>query len=308
MNPFHSTGTFLGVQYPGYLAADPAYAIIGVPWDHGVTNRPGARLGPRAIREASMMLTTEEHPTLKIKISDHIVDSGDHEINPDPVGAMSNLASLAAWCLGTKKIPIVLGGDHTITQGLLMGTAAAYPSINVIHFDAHNDTWGPLMNRSIHHGAWLRNAIKTSTVKPTGNFQFGIRSNSDLDASNFLSPNGNVIKSARDLLKMDATIYAEEIARAIETSDRKYWFTFDIDCLDPAFAPGTGTPEVGGLTTIWVLEFIETLVQRVGQKIIGMDMVEVCPAYDHAQITALAAATITHTFIAAHLKNSLEKD
>lgn len=309
MMPYHSSATFLGVEqtHGGLFTSDPTYRIIGIPWDHGVTNRPGARLGPKAIRDASLMLTTEEHPTIGISIKDNILDSGDHQGSMSGTELIEDLAKMTTWCLGTTAFPVFLGGDHTITQGFLAGASQFFEQpLNVIHFDAHNDTWGMLMGTKIHHGAWLRNNVEANEVYPDGNIQLGLRSNSNLDASMFLKPDQNIIRSARDLMKLDATRCALELAQHIEVQNRKFWFTFDIDCLDPAYAPGTGTPEVGGLSTIWVLEFIEALVLRAGHKIVGMDLVEVCPAYDISQITALAGATVIHTFIASHLKNAKE--
>lgn len=288
--PFQGKRTFCKVSdqnFPNYT-----YAILGIGVDSGTTYRSGARMGPTSIREASIMLTDGVNATFPIDIKKHTVDLGDLSVTNGNTSKMleqveSSITNTLAW----GKHPIVIGGEHTITLGILRAMYAKHGKLAIIHFDAHSDTRSVHFDEPIGHGTWLYNAIIEGLVDPIKVISIGIRSPTDQTTRMFLNDKGGTTFTAR---------YAHNNIDAVISNIRKLigedscYLTFDIDCLDPAYAPGTGTPEIGGLTTMWVLECIEKLQ---GLNFVGMDCVEVAPAYDHSEITALAAATVCWTYL-----------
>jgi agmatinase len=195
---------------------------------------------------------------------------------------------------------VFIGGDHSITLPLLRAAKARYGQLALIHFDAHCDTWTDHFGEPSGHGTWTYEAIQEGLVDPARTVQIGIRSSGDRAAREYVQDQGGVIYTARSLRGKDgdglATAISEIKARI---GDGPVYLTLDIDCLDPAFAPGTGTPEPGGMTSAQVLTFLEELAPL---KWVGMDCVEVAPAYDHAELTSQAAAAFIWTYLSGQVK------
>lgn len=258
-------------------------AIIGVPFDLATTNRSGARLGPRAIRAASAMIACwsriypwDFDPFLRVAA----VDWGDVPFDFGQAGtAPESIRSAVAEILDTGTATLALGGDHFVTYPILAAYAERYGPLSLIHFDAHSDTWRDLEGRT-DHGTMFYHAAREGIVVPRRSAQIGLRTYNP-------ETHGFNIFDARSVKVMGTATVAERVREIV--GDNKCYITFDIDCLDPSYAPGTGTPEVGGLTTFEVQELLFGLR---GVHAVGMDVVEVSPPYDHSEITALAGATV----------------
>lgn len=295
--PFQGLRTFCKIgdqNYPQYT-----HVVIGMPVDSATSYRSGARMAPAAIREASMMLTDGLHEQFPIDIRKKSFDLGDAALtNGNTLKMLEQVETTITNVLGWDKHPVVLGGDHSITLGILRAMHARYGKVAVVHFDAHSDTSANAYDEPIGHGTWLYNAITEGLVDPNKVISIGIRAPASITTRNFLHAHGGTTFTAR---------YAQQNIDAVVSNvlhlvgDTPCYLTFDIDCLDPAYAPGTGTPEIGGLTSMWALECIEQLSTV---NWIGMDCVEVCPAYDHSEITAIAAATITWSYLSMVLYNA----
>lgn len=288
--PFQGIRTFCKVGQENYPQL--THAVVGMPTDSATTFRSGTRMAPAAVREASMMLTDGVHDRFKVNLRKHVFDLGDTALtNGNTLKMLEQVESVVNNLIGWEKHPAFIGGDHTITLGILRAMHARYGKLAVVHFDAHCDTWSSNFDEPIGHGTWLFNAINEGLVDPIKVISIGIRSPADDAARNFLDKHGGTTFTAR---------YAQSNMEAVLTNvkhligDTPCYLTFDIDCLDPAHAPGTGTPEIGGLTTIWVLECLEELGSI---EWVGMDCVEVSPTHDHSSITSLAAATIIWTYL-----------
>lgn len=267
-----------------FLDDDVDVVVSGVPFDLAATERPGARAGPQAIRQASTHLAWElRRWPWDFNVFDElrVVDCGNLSFDPTVREQMETRLRLhAAQLLAAEKVMLTLGGDHSITLPLLREYAENHDSIALIHFDAHTDTeMEP--DRSSHHGTVFYHAVNEGLLIPERSVQVGIRTDYVRDRHRF-----NVL-DANWLSDHDHADILKELRRVV--GDHPVYVTFDIDCLDPAFAPGTGTPVIGGLSTCSALKIIRGLV---GCNLIGMDIVEVCPPYDQAEITALAAATL----------------
>ena len=255
-------------------------AVTGVPLDTATTNRPGARFGPRAIRSASTIMAWERpygmefDPFDKLAVADVgdcFFDFGQPEKVPDQIEAhASDIISAGPGLLS-------LGGDHFVAYPLLKAHADKFGApLSLLHFDAHSDTWADPESR-IDHGTMFYWAAKNGIVDPATSVQVGLRT-SNKDTLGF-----NIIDAPQVHASKEATII-----RQIRDSlgDRPVYLTFDIDCLDPSFAPGTGTPVCGGLSSHQAMTILRGLA---GINVVGMDIVEVAPAYDVGEITALAA-------------------
>lgn len=262
-------------------------AVTGVPFDLATTNRPGARFGPQAVRRASAHMAWAQpwpwpfDPFDKLAVvdtGDCVFDFGRPETIPDAIEAHAKAIIEQGPSL------ITIGGDHFCTYPLLKAHAARHGPLSLVHFDAHSDTDRDDEGR-VDHGTMFFHAAKQGIVVPERSVQIGIRTHQD-DRQGF-----NVL-DARWVHQRGPEAVAAEIKRIV--GDHKAYFTFDIDCLDPAFAPGTGTPVPGGLSSFQALEVIRGLV---GTRFVGMDIVEVAPAYDISDITALAAATIAAEYL-----------
>lgn len=263
------------------------FAITGICFDMGTSNRPGARFGPRAVREASVGLAElhaypwgfDPFETLAV------VDYGDCYLDwGHPEGAPAAIEAHADEILATDTRMLTLGGDHFITYPLLRAHAKKHGTLSLIHFDAHCDTWEDSDGR-LDHGSMFLRALREGIIDPATSVQIGIRTmNSDT--------HGFTILGAPWVHREGIPSVLDVVREVVGTT--KAYLTFDIDCLDPAFAPGTGTPVAGGLSSAQALEAIRGLGDI---DIVGMDVVEVAPAYDISEITATAAANIAHDFL-----------
>jgi agmatinase len=261
--------------------------VWGIPFDAAVTNRPGARFGPQAIRRAAAIFDSDpQYPFNRdlfeqlavIDYGDCLLDVGNHQKTP------GTIEREAARILKTGAFLVSLGGDHFVTLPLLRAHAALHGPLALVQFDAHQDTWQD-DGRRIDHGSFVGRAVKEGIVDPDRSIQVGIRTHAPADF-------GIRILYAHEIEEMRAVDIANAIAE--RTAGRKTYVTFDIDCLDPAFAPGTGTPVAGGPSSAKVLSVLRQMAQV---DIVGADVVEVAPAYDHADITAIAAATVAMHYL-----------
>lgn len=261
--------------------------VSGVPFDTATTNRPGARFGPRAIREASVEVAWQRNWPWEFDPFELIntVDYGDcyfdlRRQNKVPEAIKAH----AARILSSECAMLTLGGDHFITLPLLRAHVDLHGPLSLLHFDAHTDTWED-EEGGIEHGTMFFHAVKEGLVKAEQSVQVGIRTTNDKTLG------FNILDAA-----WVHSHSVEDLTQAIRDiiGDRKTYLTFDIDCVDPAFAPGTGTPVCGGLSSIHALQ---TLRGLRGINLIGMDLVEVSPPYDHAEVTALLGATLAYEMI-----------
>jgi agmatinase len=280
------------------------YAVAGIAWDGSTTNRPGARFGPRAIREASHMLCDGEHPHFNVSPLGELGDCGDLALPNTSLQAMREaMAPLVAPLLARHHM-VWLGGDHSITLPLLRAYRAQCDRpLAVLHFDAHCDTWKDHFGEPSGHGTWVYEAIEEGIVEKHCFVQVGIRSAGERAAREYVQDQGGAIHTARSLRGLESPnqLYPvlDDLRRRIATHGRPpLYVSLDIDCLDPAFAPGTGTPEPGGLSTNQVLSLLEGLGDF---DCVGMDCVEVAPPYDHADLTSYAAAQFVWTYLCGRI-------
>jgi agmatinase len=281
--------SFLRRRYSKDLAGVDV-AVIGVPFDLATTNRPGTRLGPRAIRAASASLAWcapyawEFDPCERL----HVIDWGDvHFDHGRPQEAPDMIRATYRSILDAGVAPLSLGGDHFISYPILQALHEIHGPLALIHFDAHSDTWADSEGR-IDHGTMFWHAARAGIVDAAHSIQIGMRTLNPED-------HGYRVLDARWLHAHGVDACIAQIRERV--GDRKCYVSFDIDFLDPAFAPGTGTPVVGGFTTHDALRLIRGLA---GLRIVGMDMVEVSPPFDHSEITALAGASIAQELLAAY--------
>ena len=280
------------------------YAVAGVAWDGSTTNRPGARFGPRAIRAASHMLCDGTHPHFGVSPLDELGDAGDLPLPNTSLQGMREAMRPQVDALLARHHMAWLGGDHAITLTLLQALRARVGRpLGLVHFDAHCDTWEDHFGEPSGHGTWVREAVEQGLVDPACTVQFGIRSPGAAEDIDYVNRQGGRIYTARELRGRDrpadwAAIVEDLRHRWAACGNPPSYLSLDIDCLDPAFAPGTGTPEPAGLSTAQVMGFLE---ESAALPFVGMDCVEVAPAYDHAEITALAAANFVWTYLCARL-------
>lgn len=262
--------------------------VLGVPYDLATSGRSGTRSGPTAIRQASGNLTWEEQRwpwrfNLHEKL--RITDYGDLEFpTGDSAAFVEALEAQATTILDTGKTLLSLGGDHFIALPLIRAHAKKHGPISIIHFDAHTDT--EESDNPYNHGSMFYRGPNEGIIDPSHSVQIGIRTEYQYEDYPYLVIDAD--KANGDSVEQTVAAIKERIA------DTPAYITFDIDCLDPAFAPGTGTPVAGGISTNRALQILRGLV---GCNLVGMDIVEVAPAYDHAEITSLAAATIGLEFL-----------
>jgi agmatinase len=279
---------FLGLE-----RHDPAAAICiaGIPFDTGTTNRSGARFGPQAIRQASRMLADGDHPrTFADPLALRLADIGNFRIALGDIAASMSLIEEQARELAHL---VALGGDHGVTLPLLRALAGRTGPLGLVHFDAHVDTWPENFGQVFAHGSVFYHAINESIVDPRRMIQIGIRSPVAREVYEWTLSQGVTVVSADEVHENGPKAVAERVRQVVGVAP--VYLSFDIDALDPAFAPGTGTPEVGGLAS-WQAQSI--LRRLGGLRFVGMDVVEVSPPYDVAEITALAAATMVWEYLA----------
>ncbi|HVI51118.1 MAG TPA: agmatinase [Candidatus Sulfotelmatobacter sp.] len=276
--------TFLGAS----ANPDEAKALVaGIPLDIGVTNRPGARFAPLAIRHASRMLTDGQNPAMGWRDPAQlpIADIGDFEIALGDIEASLKLIEDQAAKIA--KPLLSFGGEHTVTLPLLRALSKRAGPVGLIHFDAHIDTWPDNFGQVFGHGSVFYHAINEGLIDPRRMIQIGIRSPMPREVWDWTVGKGVTILSAEEVHESSPAAVAELIREKVG-GDGTY-LSIDIDALDAAQAPGTGTPEVGGLFTWQMMAILKRLH---GLSIAGMDVVEVAPAYDVAEITSLAAASL----------------
>ena len=268
-------------------------AIMGAPFDGAVSFRPGARFGPMAIRQASRHLRPAYHPDLKVAPFRTIqaVDAGDVPCNPFNIDdALNQIHQGAAELVSDRTRLLTLGGDHAITLGVLRAMAKVHGPIAVVHFDAHLDTWDTYFSAPRTHGTFLRRAFEEGLLREESSLHVGIRGPL-YDEQDIVNDKRFGFRTVRTS-DFDRMGVEEVVGLARErVGDMPYYLSIDIDVLDPAFAPGTGTPEMGGFTSRELLNMVRSLP---AEQMVGADVVEVSPAYDHAEITSLAAATLTY--------------
>ena len=279
--------TFLGIARHDRGAP---ICIAGIPLDLGTTNRSGARFGPAAIRQASRMLTDGAHPQHWIDPAAlPLADIGDFTIALGDL--VASLKLIEEQALAIEHL-VALGGDHGITLPLLRALSKRHGPPALIHFDAHVDTWPDNFGQAYAHGSVFYHAIREGLIDPRRMIQIGIRSPVARAVHDWTLAQGVTIVSAQQAYEAGPAAIAARIRALV--GDAPVYLSFDIDVLDPAFAPGTGTPEIGGLAN-WQAQAI--LRQLAGLCFVGMDVVEVAPAYDVAEITALAGATMAWEYL-----------
>lgn len=293
--PFAGIATF-GRQPHSRDLADVDVAIVGVPYDGATSYRSGTRFGPRAIREQSLLLwgynnAQQLDPFAQLRI----VDYGDVDVIPvDVLATHSAVERTVGSIISAGCRTITLGGDHSIALPLLRAHHRKYGPLAVIHFDAHPDTWDEeFPGRKVSHGTPFRRAIDEGLIDTNAYLQIGIRgptpSAQDYEDSRKL---GARLITIDEAVAMGPAAVVAEIHQRVGT--RPCYLTFDIDAVDPAFAPGTGTPEVGGFSSREVLQMVRGLR---GLRLVGADLVEVSPPFDAQGITAILAANLAFEFL-----------
>lgn len=274
--------------------------IVGVPFDAGVTYRPGARFGPAHIRQSSRLLRPW-NPALNVAPFGlrQVADAGD--IACTPFGIEAAVAQIEAGArlltAGGQRL-VVLGGDHTIALPLLRAVHARHGPVAVVHFDAHLDTWDTYFGEPYTHGTPFRRAAEEGLIDRRHSLHVGIRG--PLFAAGDLDDTERLGFATIHCTEIETDGVAAAVGRMRErVGDAPVYLSVDIDVLDPAFAPGTGTPEAGGLTSRELLTMIRAL-----ERLVGADIVEVSPAYDHAEITGIAAAHVAYEIISVLAKGA----
>ncbi len=298
---FLSQATF--ARLPARDASRP-YGLAGIAWDGAVTNRPGARFGPQAIRAASHMLCDAIHPHFEVALATACSDHGDLPLPNTSLAAMRAAMLPLIQPLIAARHMVWLGGDHSITLPLLRAYRAQLGRpLALIHFDAHCDTWSDHFGEPSGHGTWVYEALQEGLVLPPGTVQLGLRSAGSRAAREYVREQGGLIFSGRDLRGLENPAQLAPVLQAIRArmaalGHPPLYLSLDIDCLDPAFAPGTGTPEPGGMSTAQVFSLLEELADL---NFVGMDCVEVAPPYDHAELSSYAAAQFVWTYLCGRI-------
>lgn len=270
-------------------------AVVGVPFDSGVSYRPGARFGPAHIRQSSRLLRPYNPALNRMPFaSQQVVDAGDIDCNPfnipDALAAIE--AQVGTLSSGGRRV-VTLGGDHTIALPILRTLHRQYGPITVVHFDAHLDTWNSYFGMDTTHGTPFRRASEEGLINTLTSVHVGTRgplySATDLSDDQEL---GFQVISSVDLQDHGLEWGLQRLRDRV--GDTPIYISIDIDVLDPAHAPGTGTPEAGGLTSRELLGFVRSFAT---QNVVGADVVEVAPAYDHAEITGIAAAHVAYELL-----------
>ena len=306
--PSGTVGQVDGMQVPRYAGlttfaqlprledvADFDVAVVGLPFDTGVTYRPGARFGPAHIRQASRLLRPY-NPALDVEPfrSAQVVDAGDIACNPfDIAEALTQIEAGLRSLIGDGRPVLSLGGDHTVALPALRAFNAVHGPVALVHFDAHLDTWDTYFNAPTTHGTPFRRASEEGLILKGNSAHVGIRG-SLYDRQDLIDDAelGFTIVHCRDIERIGVDGVLERVLDRIGTA--AVYVSIDIDVLDPAFAPATGTPEAGGMTSRELLAVLRGLSDV---HLVGADIVEVAPAYDHAEITAVAAANLAYELV-----------
>jgi agmatinase/guanidinopropionase len=265
-------------------------ALFGIPYDGGVSYRPGQRFAPSAVREASSLgrgfhLTRDRNVFEKLRVA----DIGDCPTVPiDRVQTYEKIEKFVGSVVKAKKKFVAIGGDHSTTLPVLRALKAHYGKpLAFIHFDAHLDTYPAAWNCEYHHGAFARHAVEEGLVDPKQMLQIGIRGplagKDDLD---FVKKHKVIVKTIDEIRSQTLAQFCQKLPSFGVTPT---YLSFDVDCLDPAYAPGTGTPVVGGMTSYEGQQILRALKIK---NLVGADVVEICPAYDHSDITSLVGVDV----------------
>ncbi len=292
---FSGVRTFMRLPNTQDLANADA-AIVGAPFDTGASFRVGARFGPEAIRSVSHLLRPY-NPSQDVSIFEHlsVIDYGDVPVVPGFIReSYEKIAEGLDPIHRAGVVPVVLGGDHSIALPELRAAAAVHGPLALVQYDSHADTWDAYFGQKHNHGTPFRRAVEEGLLDPSRSIQVGMRGSlyeaGDLDASREL---GFDVVPTDEVRELGIPAVVERIRERV--GDAKAHVSFDVDFVDPAYAPGTGTPEIGGYTSREAQEFVRGLA---GIGIVGCDVVEVCPPYDGpGQVTSLVAANVAHDFL-----------
>ena len=270
-------------------------AVLGVPFDGAVSYRPGTRFGPREIRQHSSLIRTY-HPVLAVSPFEvlHVADVGDVDVNPLHIeDTQARVEAAVTAILEAGAVPIAVGGDHSLSLATLRAVARRHGPVGLVHIDAHQDMWDSYFGNRYFHGTPFRRAVEEKLLDTSRVVQIGIRGsvNAPTDFDFGLKHGVRTIR-AEDLAAQGLEWVKAQILSA---RGGPVYLSFDIDGIDPAFAPGTGTPEVGGLTSREGVDLVRALV---GLPLVGADLVEVSPPYDHGDITAMLAANLLFEMVA----------
>ncbi len=291
---FVNTGNFMRMERRE-SAEGLDFAIYGIPFDTACSYRVGARFGPQAIRAISTMMKTN-NPVHEVNILDYLkgADLGDVNVVPGYIHpTYEAIEAFVDEIVEAGAIPIALGGDHSVTLGELRSIAKKHGKVSLLHFDSHADINDTVFGEKYNHGTPFRRALEEGLIDPHKSVQIGMRG-SIYDKGEFALAKelGFTTIPTHKVREMGI---AQTIKKAREViGDNKVFLTFDIDFVDPAYAPATGTPEVGGYTSYEAIEIIRALK---GMNFVGMDLVEVAPPYDSAEITSLLAGNIVFEFL-----------
>lgn len=284
---------------------DVDFVIAGSPFDTGGTFAVGTRFGPEAVRSMSTLLKPY-HPGLKVDIFKYCsgVDYGDFNVNPGYIEESYELIEKQLYpIVQNGVVPIIIGGDHSVSLPHLRAAAKKYGPVSLVHFDSHGDILDSYFGKKYTHGTMFRRAVEENIVNPHESIQIGMRgmyySADELVAQQEL---GYQVINTEQLKELSPAELGSTIKKRVK--DNPVFVSFDIDFLDPAFAPGTGTPEIGGFNTFEAQQFVR---QLTGLNIIGFDLVEVLPDRDPTRITSIAAANICYEFISLVAWNKRNK-
>lgn len=291
---FCNTGNFMRMERVK-SAEGLDFAIYGIPFDTACSYRVGARFGPQAIRNISVMMKTN-NPIHEVNILDYLkgADMGDVNVIPGYIHPTYDaIEKFTAEIIEAGAMPIALGGDHSITLAELRAIAKKHGPVSLIHFDSHADINDEVFGEKYNHGTPFRRAIEEGLIDPHKSVQIGMRG-SLYDAGEFKLAASLGLRTipSHEVRQMGIPAVIEEIKNRV--GDNKAFLTFDIDFFDPAYAPATGTPEVAGFTSLEGLTFIRGFEDI---NFVGFDIVEVAPPYDHAEITSLLAANVVFEFL-----------
>ena len=291
---FCNMGTFMRMQKVD-SAEGLDFAIAGAPFDTASSFRSGSRFGPNAIRNISAMMKPN-NVIMQVNIMDGLKggDIGDFNVTPGYIHpTYQAIEEGVANILKENACPIVLGGDHSITLAELRAVAKKYGPVALVHFDSHSDLCDEVFGQKYNHGTPFRRALEENLIDASHSIQVGMRGSLyDPDEHKMAAELGMKLIPAHNVREMGLETLIKTILERV--GDKPCFLTFDIDFVDPAYAPGTGTPEVGGFTSLEALDLVRKIKDL---NFVGFDLVEVLPAYDHGEITAYLAANIVFEYL-----------
>lgn len=268
---------------------DVDIGLVGIPYDGALTNRPGARHGPREVRNQSSLMRAINHVTRTNPYElCKVADVGDIPFSQvfDIEATHGEITAFIDMMVGSGVLPLAVGGDHSVSLPVLR--ALAKEPLAMVHIDAHTDTWDSFQGSKFNHGAPFRRAVEENLIDPKKTIQIGIRGAQNISEGwDYSHESGMRVVFIEEVMERGVKAIAEEARKLVGGSP--VYLTFDIDSLDPVYAPGTGTPEIGGLTTFQALELLRGMR---GMSYVGADVVEVSPPFDNGGMTSLTAATI----------------